>query len=259
MKKRYIITFLITIILFILAFDVIAKDSSVFHWYCIRNKEHKQPCCDANMSFIENHNGYYIDKNHGDTCKEKIVYLTFDAGYENGNIAKILDVLKKEQVPGGFFVLGNLITSNPDLIKRMVNEGHLVCNHTYSHKDMSNKTEQEFAAELQKLEDAYKALIGHPLAKYYRPPKGTFSHANMEWANKLGYKTIFWSFAYEDWDNNKQPAKEKAKEKILSNMHNGAVLLLHPTSSTNAEILDEIIQALKEQGYEFGTLDQLTS
>lgn len=260
MKKSIIGLLCLCATVSLLTASALAENASKkYSWYCIRNSEHAQPHLDNELRFIEQYNGYHVDKKHGDSCDEKMVYLTFDAGYENGNIAKILDVLKKEQVPGAFFVLGNLITTNTDLILRMIDEGHTVCNHTYSHKDMTAYSREDFAAELKKLEDTYTQYTGKTMPKYYRPPKGTFSRENMEHANALGYKTIFWSFAYADWDNNKQMSPQKAKEKILSNIHNGAVLLLHPTSSTNAEILGEVIRELKEQGYEFGTLDQLTA
>ncbi len=238
---------------------ITASPGNVYNWYCVRNKDHKQPEASEELRFVEQYHGYHVDKMHSDNNIEKMVYLTFDAGYENGNIAKILDILKEEKVPAAFFVLGNLVTSNTDLVKRMVSEGHTVCNHTYSHKDMTKFTKKQFIAELKKLETVYCEKIGVPISKFYRPPEGKFSADNVKWADEMGYKTIFWSFAYADWDNNKQPTPEAAKEKILSNMHNGAILLLHPTSGTNAMILKEVIKELKEQGYEFGTLESLTA
>ena len=225
-----------------------------YGWYCAHVGDHKQPRCGAEMNFIEDYGGYYIG--NGD---DKVVYLTFDAGYENGNVEKILDTLKEEQVPGAFFVLGHLVTDQPELVKRMTEEGHLVCNHTYHHKDMSKMTSEEaFATELTLLEDAYRDLTGRELAKYYRPPEGKFSKQNLEWAQKMGYRTVFWSFGYADWDNHRQMSQAKAKEKILSNLHPGAVILLHPTSATNAAILGDVIREIKAEGYRFGTLDELT-
>ena len=230
-----------------------------YSWYCVRNKEHKQPVLDTEMRFVEEYGGYHVDKIHGDACAEKVVYLTFDAGYENGNVAKILDVMQEHEVSGAFFVLGNLIEKNPELIRRMEAEGHIVCNHTDKHRDMSKcGTKEEFESELHSLEEKYYRCTGKQMKKYYRPPEGRFSADNMKFANELGYKTIFWSFAYADWDNNQQMSPDKAKEKILSNIHNGAIILLHPTSTTNAAILGEVIVELKAQGYSFGTLDELT-
>lgn len=229
-------------------------------WYCVRNKEHKQPLADANMRYIENYGGYYIDKKHSDDCEEKVVYLTFDAGYENGNVAKILDTLSKEDVRGAFFILKNLVTRDTELVKRMVQEGHTVCNHTAHHKDMTKAASiDEFRAELERLEAVYKEYTGFEMPKYYRPPEGKFDERSMKFAHELGYKTIFWSLAYADWDNNKQPDPRASLEKLLANVHNGAVILLHPTSATNAAILGDFIRELKSQGYSFGTLDELTA
>lgn len=244
-----------------LCFIISARaDNETLSWYCIRAKDHVQPKCESNMSFIEKFEGYYLDKNHTDYTSEKVIYLTFDAGYENGNIAKILDILKEREVPAAFFVLSNIIKKDTDLIKRMIEDGHIVCNHTASHRDMTKiKNIDEFKYELEALESVYKEYTGLDMAKFYRPPEGKFNEQNLLFANELGYKTIFWSFAYADWDNNKQPSPDKAYNLIMSNIHNGAILLLHPTSNTNAEILGRVIDDLKSQGFTFGTLEQLTS
>ena len=229
-----------------------------YSWYCVRNKEHKQPTQDANTRFIEQYGGYYVDKRYDDMTDEKVIYLTFDAGYENGNIEKILDVLKQENVSAAFFILSNLVDKNPELILRMADEGHLVCNHTSKHLDVSKcENIEEFKRELDALEKIYKDVTGREMAKFFRPPEGKFSENSMKFASELGYKTIFWSFAYADWDNSAQPSSAQAKEKILSNIHNGEIMLLHPTSSTNAAILGDVIRELKSQGFRFATLDQL--
>ena len=210
------------------------------------------------MSFVEEYDAYYVDRRYANKNDDKVIYLTFDAGYENGNIARILDVLKKKEVKGAFFILENLINSNPEIVLRMQSEGHLVCNHTAHHKDMSKISDiEEFSRELSTMELSYKELTGSELARFYRPPEGKFSEANLKFASDLGYKTVFWSFAYADWDNQKQPSKEYAIKKILDNVHNGAVILLHPTSATNAEILETIIDEMRKNGYEFGTLEDL--
>ncbi len=258
MKK--IISILVTIIILcsVLNINVIAENR-VFNFYCKRNSEHKQPILDSNIKFIEQYNGYYVDRVHNDTNTEKVIYLTFDAGYENGNIAKILDVLEGENVKAAFFILRHLPDVSSELLIRMVKSGHLVCNHTSMHPDMTSiHTIEEFSRELEELQNIYREKTGYEISKYYRPPCGKFSEQNLEFANKLGYKTIFWSFAYADWDNENQPSHEEAKRIILANIHNGEIMLLHPTSKTNAEILGEIIIELKNQGYRFGTLDELT-
>lgn len=240
-------------------FSASAKSESL-SWYCIRTKDHKQPSCDAKMSFIKEYGGYYVDESHGDSDKDKVIYLTFDAGYENGNIEKILDVLEQEKVTAAFFVLEHLITKNPDLILRMVENGHLVCNHTSKHLDITKcDTVNQLKAELSQLESKYKSLTGQEMPKFFRPPEGRFSLQSMKFLNQLGYKTIFWSFAYADWDNNNQMPREAALKKILSNIHNGEIMLLHPTSSTNAEIIGDLICNLRSKGYRFGTLYQLVN
>ncbi|MBQ8836684.1 MAG: polysaccharide deacetylase family protein [Clostridia bacterium] len=227
-------------------------------WYFKKNSEHKQPTLDANLEFINNYSCYYVDKNHGDSCEDKVIYLTFDAGYENGNVEKILDVLKEKNVKGAFFVLGHLIENNTALVKRMVDEGHLVCNHTASHKNMAKVTDSaKFKEELEKLEVLYEEKIGGEMPKFYRPPEGTFTEDNLKMLEQLGYKTILWSFAYADWDNNKQLSPDTAMEKLINGTHNGEILLLHPTSATNAQILNKLIDTWREMGYRFGTLDEL--
>lgn len=238
------------------AFHAFATEEG-YSWYCVRNKDHLQPTADARFSFINGHNCFYIDKEHGDASEDKVVYLTFDAGYENGNVEKILDTLEREDVKGAFFVLGNLIDKNSDLVLRMFEEGHLVCNHTYSHGKMVGRSKEEFAAELKRLEAKCKEKTGHSLSAFYRPPEGRFDEESLRFADELGYCTVFWSFAYADWDNAKQMSPSAAKKKILDNVHNGEIMLLHPTSATNAEVLGEIISILKAQGYRFGTLDEL--
>ena len=189
---------------------------------------------------------------------QKVLYLTFDAGYENGCTEKILDILKEQQVPAAFFLVGNYMERNADLVRRMVEEGHTVGNHTMHHYDMSKLSEKAaFSKELQDLEALYKEVTGQELPKYYRPPQGIYSQENLKMAKELGYKTVFWSLAYVDWNNDAQPSREEAFQKLLPRTHPGAVVLLHSTSRTNAEILQELIQKWKAEGYEFGTLEAL--
>ena len=192
--------------------------------------------------------------------EDKVLYLTFDAGYENGCTEKILDTLKKHDVKAAFFLVGNYLQKNADLVRRMVDEGHIVGNHTMSHPDMSAITDKEaFQKELTELEDLFKEVTGKELPKYYRPPQGIYSEENLKMAKELGYKTVFWSLAYKDWDNNKQPTAEYALGKLIPRTHNGAVILLHSTSQTNADVLDELLTQWKAKGYRFETIDQLFS
>ena len=228
-----------------------------YHWYCKRQKEHKQALCDPEMRFVEECGGYYIDHRHTEADPDKVLYLTFDAGYENGNVEKILNTLQETGTPGAFFILSHFAKANPELVKRMATEGHLVCNHTASHKNLSYAGKDKIAEELSSLERVCEESTGVKIAPYFRPPEGSFSKEMLESVQSLGYKTVFWSFAYADWDNGKQPAPEAALKLILDHIHNGAVLLLHPTSSTNAAILGQLIAALKVNGYRFGTLEEL--
>ena len=189
---------------------------------------------------------------------EKVIYLTFDAGYENGNTAKILDALKKHGVHAAFFVVGNYLETSPELTKRMVAEGHIVGNHTYHHPDMSKiSTKEAFEKELNDVKTLFQSITGSEMAHYYRPPQGKYSTSNLEMAKELRYKTFFWSPAYVDWIQDEQPTKEQAFSKLLSRIHPGAVVLLHSTSSTNAAILDELLTKWEEMGYHFAPLSEL--
>ena len=221
-------------------------------WYFKPNSEHRQPEVYGGEAFIDKYGCVYLG-----SSEEKVIYLTFDAGYENGNVEKTLDVLKRQEVPGTFFILPNLVKSNTALVKRMHEEGHLVGNHSYSHKNMSNMPFEAFEKEITDLEALYAEYTGYTMSKLFRPPEGAFTEQTLQNCARLGLTPVFWSFAYADWDNNKQPDPQAAKEKILSNVHNGMVMLLHPTSATNAAILEDVIVTLKNEGYRFGRVDEL--
>ena len=211
------------------------------------------PVGNAGVSQLKKYDAAYI----GNTG-EKVIYLTFDAGYENGCTAKILDTLKAHEVTAAFFLVGNYIEKNGDLVRRMVEEGHIVGNHTMHHYDMSKISDREnFAKELKDLEKLFREKTGKDLPKYYRPPQGIYSEENLQMAKDLGYRTVFWSLAYVDWNNDNQPTKEYAFSKLLPRTHNGAVILLHSTSQTNAEILDELLTKWEDQGYSFENVDKL--
>ncbi len=233
-----------------------ASETTPYNWYCKHNDTHTPPVLDEGMRFVEDYSAYYVD--HRAKESDPVIYLTFDVGYENGNVEKILNVLDAHGVKGAFFILENVIKRAPELVKRMAEEGHAVCNHTRNHPDMSAITDKSlFAAQLSSLEKAYTELTGREMVKAYRPPQGRFSEQNLSYAEDLGYKTIFWSFAYADWDNNKQPAPEKALEKILAHLHNGEIMLLHPTSATNAAIMDKLLCEIERQGYRIASLEEL--
>jgi len=222
-------------------------------WGLRFSEEGEPPVGNTNQRALAEYDAAYL----GDT-EEKILYLTFDAGYENGCTEQILDVLKKHQVPAAFFLVGNYLQTQPDLVRRMVEEGHTVGNHTWHHYDMSRIAEQTaFKEELEMVESEYKAITGQEMPKFYRPPQGTYSEDNLRMAQELGYKTVFWSLAYVDWNNDDQPTAQEAFDKLLPRVHNGAVILLHSTSATNAAILDTLLTRYEEMGYRFCPLEDL--
>lgn len=208
------------------------------------------PSAPVSREKLKQYDAYYI----GDP-EEKVLYLTFDAGYENGYTEKILDVLKKHNAPAAFFLVGNYIEKNADLVRRMVEEGHIVGNHTMRHPNMEKTG--DFEKELKDLEDLFRQTTGKELPRFYRPPQGVYTEAQLQKAKAMGYKTVFWSLAYADWDNNHQPSPSYAMEKLLSRTHNGAVVLLHSTSATNAQILDALLTQWKAEGYRFESIQQL--
>lgn len=225
------------------------------NWYIVK-KGNAAPGFPDSASLVSEYGGVYLDT-QCDAKNEKKIYLTFDAGYENGNVEKILDIMKEEGVKGSFFILSNIILKNPDLVTRMAEEGHLVCNHTYNHKNMTRLTDDEILANLRRLEILYENTTGRAMPKIFRFPEGKYSIRTLKLLAENGYKTVFWSMAYDDWDNERQMSPEIAKNKLLSTTHNGAVLLLHPTSSTNAAILKELIGEWKQMGYSFGLVSDI--
>ena len=223
------------------------------NWGLSFRQEGQAPIGNASAEALKEYNAYYI----GDTSQKKL-YITFDAGYENGNTPAILDALKKHKVQAVFFVVGHYLESAPNMVKRMVDEGHIVGNHTYHHPDMSAiAASSSFCDELTQVETLYEQITGQPMKKIYRPPQGKYSETNLRMARDLGYTTLLWSLAYVDWYTDKQPTPQQAFDKLIPRIHNGAVVLLHSTSSTNAAILDELLTKWESMGYTFGTLSEL--
>ena len=253
-KRDVILVLCVAAVALILSVGILLNDvMSTASWGLSFPTEGRPPVGPASGAQLARYDAAYL----GDTGR-KVIYLTFDAGYENGCTEKVLDVLKKQEVPAAFFLVGNYIEKNADLVRRMVAEGHSVGNHTMHHYDMSRLTEPEaFRKELTALETLYESTVGQPMAKFYRPPQGTYSEENLRMAKEMGYKTVFWSLAYVDWNNDRQPTKEQAFAKLLPRIHDGAVVLLHSTSATNAEILDELLTKWKALGYEFAPIDAL--
>ena len=240
--KKIILT-IITILLF-LSPKAYAKGFGVGH-----NKKGERP--NINEPIITNNNGYYIGEN------EKVVYLTFDCGYENGYTEEILNILKEEDVPAAFFITGHYLKSSSDLVKRMYMDGHIIGNHTYSHKDFTKSTNEEILNDIKKLENAYYDEIGVPMQKYVRPPRGEYSLESQRLLAQNGYKSIFWSLAYVDWDKDKFNGSGYSFNKVMNRIHNGAIILMHSVSKDNLVDLKPIIEKLKDDGYTFKSIDTL--
>ena len=222
-------------------------------WGLSFREEGEPPIGNADAASLRRYDAVYL----GDT-NDKVLYLTFDAGYENGCTAQILDVLKAHNAKAAFFVVGNYLETAPELVQRMADEGHLVGNHTWHHYDMSRiADEATFTDELTRVEEKYRELTGQAMKKYYRPPQGVYSEDNLRMAQALGYRTVFWSLAYVDWLQDDQPTAEEAFSKLLPRTHPGAIVLLHSTSATNAAILDDLLTRWEEAGYRFGSLEEI--
>lgn len=222
-------------------------------WGLSFRTEGQPPVGNATSEALRQYDAVYVG-----SAAKKVIYLTFDAGYENGYTAQILDALKAHNAPAAFFVVGNYLQTSPELVQRMADEGHIVGNHTEHHYDMSRIADFDaFRQELSAVEERYRAITGQEMPKYYRPPQGVYSEDNLKMAKELGYRTVFWSLAYVDWKQDDQPTAEQAFAKLIPRIHSGAVVLLHSTSKTNAEILDALLTKWEELGYCFGSLDAL--
>ena len=220
-------------------------------WGIKRNDNHEQPDLGkVNKQIIDENKGIAMGNK-----ESKKVYLTFDEGYEAGYTEKILETLKQNDVKACFFITAHYVNSKPELVQKMIDDGHIIGNHTVNHKSMPTLTLEEIKKEVMNLHTTIYDKFGYEM-KYIRPPKGEYSEATVAYCNNLGYTTVMWSFAYDDWDENKQNREDYAKKKILDNIHNGAVILLHGNSKDNANILDYCIKEIKNQGYEFSTLDE---
>ena len=220
-------------------------------WGIKRNDNHEQPDVGSkNKKILEESKGICLGNK-----EEKKIYLTFDEGYEAGYTQKILEILKNNEVKATFFITAHYVNTQPDLVKQMIDEGHIVGNHTVNHKSMPDLNDEKINTEIMDLHKAIYEKFGYEM-KYIRPPMGEFSERTLQITNSLGYKTVMWSFAYEDWNEERQPDETKSKEKILNNLHNGEIMLLHGNSKTNTNILDDMIKQAKNMGYEFKSLDE---
>ena len=240
-------------LVFALFFAMMPNKASADSWGLSFQTPGQVPIGNATAEELREHDAFFTGN-----INEKTIYLTFDAGFENGNTEPILDILQKHNVPAAFFLVGTYVRDNPDIIRRMVEEGHLIGNHTMNHPNMATITDRaKFQAELEEVEQHYKEVTGQDMPKFYRPPEGVYSVDNLKLAKELGYTTLFWSLAYVDWYVHDQPTAEEAFDKLIPRIHPGAILMLHNTSTTNAEILDQLIEEYHEMGYVFGGVDQL--
>ncbi len=257
--KRTLAIFLAAVVVFLALPFMPAADApastDVANWGLSFRDPGKRPVIDVSPELLSKYNAHFVG-NEG----EKVLYITFDAGFENGNTPAILDALKKHNAPAAFFLVGNFLDREPELVRRMVSEGHIVGNHTNRHPDMSAIGDaQKFSAELSALEEKYEAVTGEKMKKFFRPPEGKFSEESLKMAHELGYTTVFWSLAYVDWVTDKQPDPDKAIETLCKRVHPGAIVLLHSTSETNAKILDTLLSKWEEMGYSFKSIDTLVN
>lgn len=247
MKKRMIF-FLVFILLFFITIPLASAKS--FGWGFKRNQNHKVPDIGKYQQEIEGTNSYYVDKN------KKNIYLTFDAGYDNGVLPKILDVLKSKNVKSTFFVTGDFVTRESDLLKRIVDEDHIIGNHTWGHKDITTLSKDELKVQLEKVEDAFFKLTNKPMEKIFRPPAGKFNKESLNNIKELGYATFFWSIAYVDWNTDGQKGRDYAYNNVLSQLHDGAIILMHTVSQDNCDALPDLIDEIRNQGYEIKNLNE---
>ena len=229
----------------------IELSNNKIEWGIKRGNNNEQPDLGSkNRQLIEKYNGMAMGNKDS-----KNVYVTFDLGYEAGYTESILNTLKANNVPAAFFITAHYVNTASDLVQRMIDDGHIIGNHTVNHKSMPGLSELELEKELMNLHTAIYEKFRYEM-KYMRPPKGEYSERSLNTTVKLGYVPVMWSFAYADWDENAQPSQESGIEKIIDNVHNGEIMLLHATSKTNMEILDTVIKQIRSMGYEFKSLDE---
>ena len=223
-------------------------------WWLKRNENHQTPEVSDYID-LSKYDAYYVNPK----CKKKKIFLTFDCGYENGFTPKILDVLKKQKVVAAFFVTKPFIREGRELIRRMKKEGHIVGNHTVHHKSMPTLSDRDNKQEIIDCAEYCKEATGYEMDHFIRPPMGEYNEKTLKLTKSMGYKTIFWSMAYVDFDVNKQPGKQYVVEHFKKYTHNGAIPLMHNVSQSNAEALGEVITNLKKEGYQFESLKKLSS
>ncbi len=249
MRKLFLMTWLFMFFAFSISVHPAAAS---YGWGYKKNDEHKIPDVGKYKEILDQYGAYYADHSG-----EKTIYLTFDNGYEQGHTAKVLDVLKEENVPAAFFVTGHYVKSAPELVKRMADENHIIGNHSYHHPDFTTLTKDKMKKELEDLQKDVAKVSAQKHMQYMRPPKGVFNEQTLKWSNTLGYTHIFWSLAFSDWNTDKQKGWKYAYDQVMDQVHPGAIILLHAVSSDNAEALSHMIKELRKQGYQFKSLDDL--
>ena len=247
--RRYVIVFIIT---FVTIFSLSEISAYGYGWGYKKGDNNELPDFGKYADIIKEHAAIYAD-----LSGDKVIYFTFDNGYEQGYTAQILDVLKENKVPATFFVTGHYVKSEPELVKRMVDEGHIIGNHSYHHPDFTTMSKDEIKKELDMLEQAVAEVSDQQEMMYLRPPRGTFNENTLKWTSELGYVHVFWSLAFKDWETDKQRGWKYAYDEIVNQAHPGAIVLLHTVSKDNAAALDKAIRHLKEEGYQFKSLDEL--
>lgn len=213
------------------------------------NSKYQRPNCSA-LEITKN-NGYCIGEDN------KNIYLTFDCGYENGYTNKILDVLKENNVKACFFITGHYLESSTDIVKRMIDDGHVIGNHTYSHKDFTKSTADEILADVKKLENAFYDKFNINMSKFVRPPRGEYNEMSQKVLSDNGYTSVFWSLAYVDWHKDSYNGNHYSYNKVMNKIHNGAIILMHTVSKDNSVDLNDIIIDLSKEGFVFKTLNDL--
>ncbi|MFB5663301.1 delta-lactam-biosynthetic de-N-acetylase [Alteribacillus sp. HJP-4] len=253
--NRFIQNIILTLLIFLLCFSQTMEAKEIYHWNFKPASNNKPADTEPYYKqILEKHDGFFI----GDT-DEKVLYLTFDNGYENGYTEEMLDILKEKKVPATFFVTGHYLRSAPDLVKRMADEGHIVGNHSWNHPSLPALSDEKITKELNSVKKEYQRITGDKNMNYLRPPQGTFNENSIKKARELGYLHVFWSFAYVDWETNSQKGKQYAYDSIMKRIHPGAVMLLHTVSSDNSAALGEVIDECRKQGYRFGSIDEIAS
>lgn len=251
--KKILMLNIFVIVIGLLSFTIIPNiNVKAYGFGFKKNDNHMQPQIGTYSNVINGTDSYYVGNKD-----EKVLYLTFDVGYDDGTLSSILDTLKEKEVKATFFVTGDFVNRQQELLNRIVNEGHVVGNHTYGHKDITKLSSLQIKEELEKLENKFTEVTGKQMVKYFRPPEGSFDKESLMAIKSLGYKTFFWSIAYVDWNADRQNGSDYCYNTIMKNLHNGGIILLHTVSKDNTESLGRIIDDSRNLGYEFKELEHL--